>query len=191
MAQIFGCSERKQNCTITVDQLFLLEGKKVFGTNYEKDQFLEVRDKAEDSVIGGYYTFYPNGHLKSYHFFINMVTYVYKEEYDINGEQRELEGIPLVYNIAEFPNRDSLYIKAYFFTLNKNYGQISVKTMNGRSFLLHLQKDTLFSNMSYVYFGFDFGGFENIEVYFSASYENTCLNKLDWVRDTIHLHYPR
>jgi hypothetical protein len=105
-----GCSEKKSQCGYTLNVLLENFSSRVFGTNNINGFTSEYRDRAKDSIVGGYYEFYPTGLLKSYHFFVNMETYVYKEEFDNTGKLIHTEGNPNLYYFIKMDS-DSLLIK--------------------------------------------------------------------------------
>lgn len=186
---LYGCNRHKSNCTITSNDLVSIYGNSVFGTEYKNDMMLEYRDLGKDSIRGGYYTFHENGHLATYHFFADMVNYVYSESYNKSGKLVNVEGNPFVFNRVTRLKADSVRIDMYFFSMNKTYESLSIETMNNKSFLLKLRQDTFFSNMKTASFGFSFIGEPNITVFLEMAYKDLCVGKVGVVKDTIIANY--
>ena len=184
-----GCIQRKSNCVFTSDQLLEQHASQVFGTNITNKKISDFRDKGKDSIVGGYYSFYANGHLKSYQYFANLEAYVYSEEYDKNDELSKVEGVPLVHNTIILTG-DSISIKMYFFSLNKKYTKINVVTHDKRILALPIIDDSLYSNIKVASFKyFNLKGNQDIVSYIDVEYQNICDNKSTGFRDTISLHY--
>lgn len=184
-----GCIHSDPNCTITIDEFIKANKQKVFGTNSSNGLVTEYRDKAKDSIRGGYYTFYSNKHLKSYDFFVNMKTYIYSEEYDTTGALINVKGNPFVHYFANLIN-DSLAIRMYFFSLNKIYRKINVITNDNRSLNLAFSDDTLYSNMKTASFSYiNLKKEKDIISYINIEYQNKCTKQIVSFRDSIILHY--
>jgi len=180
------------NCTLTVDELLKKNINRVFVTDtFPNGKIAELRDKGRDSIEGGYYWFYNNGHLKSYKFFIDEKRYGYNEEYDQNGNLTKTEDIPIIYTWVRRINIDSFCIKMYFFAPNKNYKKVYAVTGDNRNITLTLKNDTLlYSSMKVAFLGYnglkkekDFNTYVNVE------YEDECTHEAKAFQDTIALHY--
>jgi len=67
---ILGCHEKVSNCTININNFLKTNKDKVFGTRKKNGSFIEFRDKGLDSIEGGYYSFFDNGYLRYYSYFV-------------------------------------------------------------------------------------------------------------------------
>ena len=178
------------SCVYSSNPLEKTNAKRIFGTSIKNEKIIEYRDKAIDSIKGGYYTFYTNDNLKSYRFFVDMQTYIYSGEYDTLGNALKIEGNPLVHNKVELTYDSSLSIRMYFFSLNKRYDSIQVSTSDNRIINLQLHDDTLFSNMQFAEFNYShLNKEEDISSYIKVLYHNTCTNQPVHFNDSIVLHY--
>jgi hypothetical protein len=187
---LISCSDYNSKCAFTSYELQKRYSPLVFGTKMLNGQILEFRDKGKDSVTGGYYIFYPNKNLKSYQFFTDMHTYVYAEQYDSAGNITKIEGNPTVLNTAQLINDDSLLIKLYLFSLNKNYTKINITTNDGRILNPKPFNDSLYSNMKSVYFSYNhLKDQRNLTSYISAQYEDRCTREKKNFKDSIVLYY--
>ncbi|RZJ99580.1 MAG: hypothetical protein EOO43_26205 [Flavobacterium sp.] len=144
-------------------------------------------DKGFDSLRAGIYDFYENDNLKSYSFFVDSNTYTYKEDYDSSGKVYKLEGSPLVYKKVKFVTDDSVFIKLYLFSLQKEYNNLSANTSTGKVISLDLQQDSSFSNMKYSEFGFNLGTKNSFQVYLNGELKSICSGWTEKLRDTIDL----
>jgi hypothetical protein len=183
-----GCSHL--NHTITYSDLLHNDSGKVFITS-EDSGLYEIRDKGLDSITGGYYSFYNNGHLQSYEYFVNMQVYNYDEEYDSLGNLIKTMGEPMTRGIVQRIAKDSINVKLYFFSLNKEYQLLHVKTMNNKTFDIILQDDTLYSNMQYAAFGLNFGSYEKIGIYWNVQYKNMNTDTTKTIVDSIILNFAK
>jgi len=170
------------------DELKSNYGSRIFVTQ-SSAEFTEARDKGEDSVSAGYYSFYQNKRIKSYRFFVNMVDYVYEEDYDEKGNLVQVSGSPFVFNVAELIG-DSLGIKLYFFNLNKKYIKVTLSTNDNRKLIVIPQRDTLFSNMSSSVISFtNLQNEQSVRVFLYVEYLDICNRQEKKIHDTISLKY--
>jgi hypothetical protein len=161
-----ACLTKSKNCTITIDELLKDSSVRVFQIKGSSGEMIsEFRDKGKDSLIAGYYSFYGNGHLRYYKFFSTLNDYVYNEEYNDIGNLIKKEGNPLVHKCIKRVSQDSISIDIYFFSMNKSYEKLHVKTMNNKLLNLQLKKDTLYSNTTCASFGVNFKGYKDIDIY--------------------------
>ena len=208
---ILSCKHKEAICNLTIDAVIGEQVKLVLVNSSSQFQ-TEVRDIGRDTMVGGYYTFYKNRFLKSYYFFAemakplsdlhkdveyiegdstsNLVSYcTYAELYDSAGRVNKIVGIPLVYQTIKLLKHDSLFILLRFFSLNKTYRSIEVRTNNNNVFNLDLSDDTLYTNMKVASFSYDFKGSKDIDIYITAEYLENCSMRKQMFRDTISLNY--
>jgi hypothetical protein len=186
---VYGCVNQKSACMFTSAELIKDSGARIFGTKKSNERIVEFRDKGKDSIAGGYYTFYNNGNLKSYQFFVDIKTYIYVEEYNASGALTKVEGDPHVRNAVELI-KDSLLIRLYFFALNKNYKKVNILTSDNRNLNLTLLDDTLYSNMKTASFNYTHLKEEkDIASYINVDYEDECTHNSEHIKDSLVLHY--
>lgn len=173
----------------------------------------EMQDRSYATTdIGGYYSFYKKGLIKSYYFFAktdtaydktnpeyeliepdtttNVASFCsYAELYDTTGQIKKIFGNPLVYKITELVNKDTLSVSLYFFSLNKTYDAIKVHTNSNDLFQLTLTDDNVYTNMKRTSFSYNFKGRRDIEIFIETNFLNSCNNKKENLRDTISLNY--
>lgn len=181
----------QSNCIVTMDELLNANSDKAFIV----DSFLEekvviLKDKGQDSINAGYYTFYESGKLKSYQFIIDEDTADYIEQYDTLGNMTKAEGKPLTQTIIKPVNADSLFVTMYFFSLNKAYDSLHIQTNNHQSFTIGLSDDSLrYTNTKYASVEINNKGADNITAYWNVACKNTCTGKVQTLQDSI-LVYP-
>src|SRR4030095_15112752 len=178
-------------CPITKDDL--LENNKglvyaIDSTNPNSDYW----DVGPDSVRGGHYSFYKDGKLKEYKFFTSKDVSNYSEKYDSSGRLTKLTGEPLVHKGAGLSG-DSMILRYYLLTLNRNYKSITFSMPGQKDTLLQLQRDSSFSNVSVVrYVVKDLGTEKNIKGVFKIDYENRCEPKDSRILlDSLNLQYKQ
>lgn len=187
---LLSCSHENSTCRFTSQHLLEKYGARIFGTKTADKETIEFRDKGQDSVEGGYYTFYKNGNLKSYQFFVDMTSYIYTEDYDSLGNFIKMDGDPSVRKLAKVIKDDSVSIKLYFFALNKKYRPISVVTSDNRNLFLIPMEDTLYSNTKSISFSYsNLKEEKDLVSYITIEYENLCTKKINSFKDSVVLHY--
>lgn len=186
---LISCEGSESNCAFTVDNLLAYNGNRVFTTKRVDSHPIEFRDKGKDSIEGGYYSFYGNKNLRSYHYFIDMQRSIYSLVYDSIGNLMSEEGNPLIYQTAELKD-DSLTIKFYFFILNKIYSKINIVRPDSAVTPLTLYIDTLFSNVGTArYKVYNLKQEQDIEGYINVQYQNWCTDSVKNFKDSFYLHY--
>jgi hypothetical protein len=202
------CKTKRSNCKILEKDLSPSLSEKTILT--EDDTTREFRDIGEDTITGGYYTF-KNGFLKSYYFLtkyetgytpksgdelleedrgLNKTSFCsYAELYNDEGQLTKTVDVPLVYRYVNHIRADSICVNAKFFALNKTYGDIHVATNSGYRSTIKLTNDTLFSNMKQACFQFYFGRKEDVRIYITGSFVQTCSRETTKFADTILLSY--
>lgn len=186
---IIYCScKPKPICSITKDDLLQHNKDLVFAVD-TTNPFTDYRDLGIDSIVGSYYSFYKNGQLKEYDFFIGKDTANYKTQYDSLGRLIYQRGEPLVRKTAELLG-DSLAIKFFLLTLNINYKSIVISFSDTMNVPLKLTFDSSFSNVqsvSYVIRGLTEP--KIINGTFTIEYENICVKETRKFIDSIRLEY--
>lgn len=188
---LFSCKvKNKDKCLNKIDGVFKNGNEKVFGTEKINGKISEYRDFGEDSIKGGYYEFYQNGNLKSYHFFTDMETYIYELEYDSLGTLISTKGYPLVRKVVKVITNDSIDITLYFSSLNIMYNSIRIFIDNKIQPALTLVNDTLYTNMKIgkICFG-NLKNEKDITFLFQIEYLNLCTQRVEKFKDSIILHY--
>jgi len=184
-----GCSNNNSSCVIRKDDFLKKSGGKVFGANIVNGKTLEFGDKGTDSIVGGFYTFFDNGNLKSYQYFVDDQTYIYGEEYDSLGHQKKMDGNPSVRKVAKL-ERGELLIKLYLFALNKTYSNIYATTNLNQRFNIHLVDDSLYSNLKVAAIRMkNLQDGQQIKAYFHIEYQQNCNDEVRKFGDTVSLHY--
>lgn len=182
---IASCGIKRTDCNFTAAELLTSYPDKLFVPDNFQMNAYEINDKGIDSIVGGVYFFYPNGHLKKYAFFKTMSAYSYSENYDENGELLKVEGKPLVSSVVKEIGSDSAFFKMYFFTLHKTYQDIEISVSNGSKFVLKLKDDKLYSNMKVTSFGLNTKGMYKFDVHFLIRYKNECNGNSLLLTDTL------
>jgi hypothetical protein len=141
-----------------------------------------------DTVIGGRYSFYPNGRLQSYKFFANDSVYTYNEEYSLSGILERSQGKPLMYKIIKEAGKDSAFFKFYLSALNKDYEEIKVTFENDKKISIRIINDTTFSNTKLISFGCDIRGYQDFNITSEIVYREICTGKTKKFVDTLQLH---
>ena len=187
LISFISCKNSTGICSITSNELLLQNNKRVFGTNVKNNIIDEYRDKGIDSIKGSYYSFYRNGCLKQYQFFVDMQTYTYSEEYDINKNLTKVQGNPFVFNRVKRISSDSFFYSVYLFAMNKQYEKLHISSSSGKNFFVDIKKDTLFSNVEAASFGIKFVEQGNITVRFETKITDLCTRKSEIIRDSISI----
>jgi hypothetical protein len=181
-----SCQSSTPRCGLRLKDL-LDQHKDVIEIQSE-NRYPDFRDKGIDSAIGGYYTFYENGILKEYLFFVRRDTVNYREQFDSLGNIMHIYGEPLLRKTAEVSG-DSLIIAWHFFALNKDYQSVDLITEKGIT-SLQFAKDSLFSNAEIVRHVIK-GLVEeqDIDGYLIVKFKNRCTGELKTIRENMGLHF--
>lgn len=188
---IAACRPKGQVCAIDLDDFLKSHQQEVFRLN-SKTGLTGYRDIAIDSIVGGYYTFYPNGYLKEYRFYINRDEFNYKEQYDSSGYFKNSVGNPLVHKGAALDG-NSLILRLYFLEMNWQYDSLDMQLKDSSRVNLELVNDSLYTNMRVAYYTFDsLTPEKKIEAYLRVNYKNKCTGEVTKLTDSINLTYtPR
>jgi len=175
------------NCIVTMDGLLNKNRDRAFIVDsFADEKIVILKDKGEDAVNAGCYSFYENGKLKSYQFIIDEDTADYTEEYDTSGNITNTEWKPLTQTIIKRVNQDSVYLTMYFFALNKEYQSLHLKINNNQEFTIALADDSLrYTNTKYASVGVDIKGRKDVTAYWDIEYKNTCTDSLIMLKDSI------
>jgi len=168
----------------------------------------EIEDKSfAYHDMGGYYSFYKNGIMKSYFFFTKSDTIYnkkdtsikvldvdttksvysfcsYAELYDTTGELKKVYGNPLVYKEIELLKNGRACVTLHFYSFNKFYDYINIRTNTGNTFQLTVTKDNSYSNMMKTSFSYNFRGVHDIKIYIQTDFLD-CNNKRQDLQDSI------
>jgi hypothetical protein len=179
------------NCIVTMDELLNKNRDKAFIVDsFADERVVILKDKGQDTVNAGCYTFYESGKLKSYEFIIDEDTADYAEEYDTSGNITNVIGKPLTQVVIKQVNADSVFVTMYFFSLNKEYQSLHIKTNTDKEYTIALADDTLrYTNTKYASIGINHKGYDNITAYWDVAYKNTCTDKTALLQDSATL-YP-
>jgi hypothetical protein len=185
---IAACKPKGSVCAINMDDFlktYQLQVYKADSTNKNS----AYRDIAIDSIVGGYYAFYPNGYLKEYRFYINRDTFNYKEQYDSSGHFRKSLGNPLVHKGAALSG-NSLIMRLYFLDLNWEYDSVDIQLKDSSRINLSLVNDSVYTNMRVAYYTFDsLTADKKIQAYLRVKYKNKCTGEVTKLTDSINLTY--
>lgn len=179
----YSCTNNNKRCGYSKEDLLSKENNRVFGTWFERDNILEYRDKAFDSIVGGYYIFSEKGLLLNYYFFADSINYTYLEQYDSLGNLSNVEGSPFVWNLVK-KTTDSIYLTSFLFRLNKQLIELNVK-LGDSLFSVLPKKDSLFSNMARIEINLSRRRFECDSVFYDTFIFSNCSNSSVRVRDTV------
>ena len=198
--------EKEKDCRLNMEAVLICNIKKV----YANDSI--IVDIGSDSIIGGQYSFFKNGLLKSYSFMAqrsnitekihpnatlvdpsadssNTIWYsTYSEIYDSTGNLNRIFGQPLVYTNIHII-KDSTFIKMYFFTLNKDYTKIMVTDENHKPYKIETQTDSLYSNMQLVSIEYKSKGEKDFVAFVKAEYRDKCSSRQNVILDTLSFVY--
>jgi hypothetical protein len=183
-----NCNSNK-NCTITISELIKTNNNKLFVIEDESNKSIfTLRDKGNDSLKGGEYSFNEKKILKSYKFFKTKNAYSYNEEFDSDGNLIKTEGRPLVDKKIREVNKDSAIFYFYFFSLNKEYNGINI-SLNNENIWQNVSphKDTLYSNMSVVSLKMNTRNLKQFKIYLHVTYYDACKSKIEEFADSILL----
>ena len=185
MLLIVGCADDKSKCIITNESILAFNKKKLVLVKEKNGLVNDLVDKGRDSATEvGYYTFYNNGNLKSYRFFVTEKAYVYSEEYDQFGVLQEQKGTPIVYKKTKVSLGDSACFTYYFSTLKREFdSKVEVRVNETPSFYSYLQKDELRSNMNNLFFKVKPKD-TVLNVVIRATYKDNCSKKINQLNDT-------
>lgn len=199
-----NCKETSPLCLITFEKIKQSDPSHILINQADKE--IEDRNFAA-TYIGGYYSFYKNGFLKSYDFFTSKDTTYnkrdssnkiiegdttthlyslssYAEYYDSTGELKKVYGNPLVYKEIELLKNGRASVTLHFFSYNKFYGDVNIRTNTGNAFQLTVTKDNSYSNMMKTSFSYNFRGMHDIKIYIQTSFLD-CDNKRQDLTDSI------
>jgi hypothetical protein len=171
---------------------------------------LEIVDVGTENVPGGHYTFFKDRFLKSYYFIAKtdtsnapisttaelvepdpigsgIVSYsTYIEIFDSTGKVEKSKGSPLVHQHIKVI-RDSVHVALYFFSLNKDYKDFQITDKQNNQYSFKVQKDSVYSNMKRLTFGYKSKGEKSFLAYIQTEYKNKCTSAYTAIRDTIDL----
>jgi len=200
----FSCNERNSPCIITFNKIKQSDPSHILINQAEN----EIADKSFAATrTGGAYIFYNNGLIKSYGFFISKDTSYYKkdksnkaiegkrtnylyslssyaEHYDSTGKLESIFGSPLVYKQIELLKNDRASVTLHFYSLNKFYDGINIRTNSGNSFQLTVTKDNSYSNMMKTSFSYNLRGVQKIKIYIQTDFLD-CNNERQDLTDSI------
>jgi hypothetical protein len=170
-----------------MDELLNKNRDKAFVVDsFADEKIVILKDKGQDTVNAGCYSFYESGKLKSYQFIIDEDTADYAEEYDTLGNITNIEGKPLTQAVIKKISADSVMLTMYFFTLNKEYQTLHLKTNNNKEFAIGLSDDSLrYTNTKYASAGINIKGRKEITAYWDIEYKNTCTDSSVTIRDSL------
>jgi len=201
----FSCSEGNSPCIITFDKIKQSDPSHILINQTDKE--IEDRSVTTDN-IGGYYSFYKNGLIKSYYFLTkkdtaydkkdksdeviegdltdtnNIYSFCsYAELYDSTGQLKVL-GNPLVYKEIELLKNGRASVTLHFYSFNKFYDDINIRTNSGNTFQLTVTKDNSYSNMMKASFSYNLRGVHDIKIYIQTNFLD-CNNKRQDLMDSI------
>jgi len=206
MTIFWSCAEKPKYCHLNLKAVLTGNESKVHVNDST------VADIGIDSIIGGEYSFFQNGLLKSYSFLVqradisqkihpgatlvkssadssNVIWYsTYSEIYDSTGKLIKTYGHPLVYSDIHIM-KDSVFIKMYFFTFNKEYEKIVLTDKNHRPYSITLQNAPMLSNMELVSLGHKSNGEKDFVAFVQAEYKDKCSLTEQKFFDTVSFDY--
>ena len=181
-----ACKSKGVPCFIDVSDIIKGSPRKLITIKDSSYKITALYDAGWDSLKGGAYLFYPNQLLKSYTFYQNRVP-VYSENYDELGYLVKTQGSPMVDRVINELGEDSAYVEVYFFNPKKSYQQLNIKINNNAPANYSLGKDSSYSNMQSITFGFNTSNMSRINMYSQIKYTDDC-NKVEHVlSDSIFL----
>jgi hypothetical protein len=146
-----------------------------------------LADPGWDSTKGGVYLFYPDGHLKSYTFYLNDKKPVYREEYNENGVMVRSEGSPMVDRVITEVDLDSAYFEIYFFGLQKTFRPLQISINHNTPIPFTLTADSTYSGIRSVAFGLNTKDMTRLDVYSRVEYLDDCSKADHVLTDTLRL----
>jgi len=183
---VTACKSKGVPCFIDVSDIIKGSPRKLITIKDSSYKITALYDAGWDSLKGGAYLFYPNQLLKSYTFYQNRVP-VYSENYDELGYLVKTQGSPMVDRVINELGEDSAYVEVYFFNPKKSYQQLNIKINNNAPANYSLGKDSSYSNMQSITFGFNTSNMSRINMYSQIKYTDDC-NKVEHVlSDSIFL----
>ncbi|HTN17147.1 MAG TPA: hypothetical protein VL092_05670 [Chitinophagaceae bacterium] len=188
--------------SLTLEKLLNDPSAKILLTDTSKGYISELRDLGTDTIVGGFYEFYPNGKLKNYEFFYDrkedssaafikqygdsIISFsAYGEYFDSTGKLERVQYNPFVYSLIRIKKDCIVNFKLYFFALDKEYDFINIRTSNDKQFKLKPQPDTLYTNMKFVSFETEAKGLDSLFAYVSADYKNLNWGTHQTLSDTV------
>jgi hypothetical protein len=176
-----------ENCVVTMNELLNRNGDKAFIVDSTAGEEIAVlKDKGEDTLNAGCYTFYQGGKLRSYQFIIDEDTSDYAERYDTSGNITAIEGKPLTQSIITRISKDSFNVAMYFFALNKAYQQLHIKTSSNKEYAIDLVNDTSrYTNTKYALVGIHCKLENFVMIYWDIENKNTCNGSIRLLNDSI------
>ena len=183
---LFACKNKGTACFVDATDILKGAGKKLIVVKDTGYRITALYDEGWDSLKGGAYLFYPNEFLKSYTFYQNRVP-VYSENYDEGGYLIQTKGSPMVGRIINEMGDDSAYVQVYFFKLMKSYQPLSIKINKMPAVNYTLEKDSSYTNIHSVTFGFTTTGLTRINMYSQIKYLDDCTKIEHVLSDSIFL----
>ena len=202
MTVCFSCKTKTKVSSLTLGKLLNDPLAKILLTDTSNGYTSRLRDLGTDTIVGGFYEFYPNGKLKNYEFFYNrkedtsqafmkkygdsIISYsAYGESYDSLGNLERVKFNPFVHSLTLIKKNCIVNFTLYFFSLDKEYETIEVKTSSNKKYQLKLLPDTLYTNMKYATFETEGQGLDSIYAYVTAKYQNLNWGTTEILKDTI------
>lgn len=187
---ISACNTYKDDCVYYSGELLRNYNWKLLIREVDTSTgaILLIEDKVKDSTHFGSYSFYSDGSLESYKFFGNSQGgYSYNEERDHLGNVVRQEGTPLVYTVVNDVSEDSIYVKYYFSSIKRKYGELYGAINTSDKIELDLFEDSTYSNMKVASVGYRVNNLDTIKVYLTTEYINDCGDESVVLSDTIKL----
>jgi hypothetical protein len=181
-----NCKPKSRPCLIDLTDIIKGSPRKLITVKDTVNRAIGLYDEGWDSLKGGGYIFYPNQFLKTYTFYQNKMP-VYSESYDEHGYLISTKGSPMVARVINELGEDSVYVQVYFFRPMKSYGQLNIKINNNPTLHLHLEKDTVYSNIQSVTFGINTGNMNRLNLYSQIKYTDDCAKIEHILSDSISL----
>jgi hypothetical protein len=188
--------------SLTLDKLLNDPSVKILLTDTSNGYTSQLRDLGTDTIVGGFYEFYPNGRLKNYEFFYDrkedtsrafmkqfgdsIISYsAYGEYYDSLGNLERIKYNPLVYSLIRIKKDCIVNFTLYFFSLDKEYETVNILTSSNKEFQVKLLPDTLYTNMKYATFDTEGQGLDSVTAYVTAKYKNLNWGTTEVLKDTV------
>ncbi len=186
VVSVSACKSRGVPCFIDATDIIKGSPKKLTTVKDSGYRIIALYDEGWDSLKGGAYLFYPNQLLKSYTFYQNRVA-VYSENYDEKGYLINTKGSPMVDRVINELGDDSAYVQVYFFRPKKSYQQLNIKINNNPPVDYSLEKDSNYSNMQSITFGFNTSNMNQVNMYSHIKYTDDCAKVEHVLSDSIFL----
>jgi hypothetical protein len=181
-----ACKSKGVPCFIDASDVMKGSSKKMITVKDTGYRITALYDPGWDSLKGGAYLFYPNQLLKTYTFYQNKVA-VYSENYDDKGYLVSTQGSPMVDRVINEYGDDSAYVQVYFFTPRKSFQSLNIKINNQAPVDYALEKDSTYSNIQSVTFGFNTTKLNSISMYSRIKYMDDCRKVEHVLSDSIFL----